>query len=224
MKSAMNKLLKGYAKFHNEVFPANRDAFSALAKGQSPHTLFITCADSRVVPNLITQTSPGEIFTVRNVGNIVPAFGEVMGGVSSAIEYAVAALGVERVVILGHADCGAMKALLFPEDVVHMKAVSTWLQQAAAALHIVKENSPELEGKALLERLTEENVVVQLNHLRTHPAVAARLRRNDIELHGWVYEICDGSVRAYDEETRQFESLPVPVDQELMGALVGHDR
>ena len=151
---------------------------------------------------------------MRNVGNIVPSFGEIMGGVSSAIEYAVAALEVEHVIILGHSDCGAMKALLFPEDVAEMKAVSTWLQQAHAALHVVRENSPQLEGKALLRALTEENVLVQIAHLKTHPAVAARLRRGNLVLSGWVYDIANGEVTTWDEEQRKFipllASIPEP--------------
>jgi len=209
----MNRLLSGYTKFREEVFPAHREMFAYLSGSQHPHTLFITCADSRVVPNLITQTDPGEIFTVRNVGNIVPSFGEIMGGVSSAIEYAVAALEVENVIILGHSDCGAMKALLFPEDVAEMKAVSTWLQQAHAALHVVRENSPQLEGKSLLRALTEENVLVQIAHLKTHPAVAARVRRGNLTLSGWVYDIANGEVTTWDEEQRMFIPLLASVPE-----------
>ena len=209
----MERLLAGYAKFRQEVLPAQREKYAELARGQNPHTLFITCADSRVVPNLITQTEPGEIFTSRNVGNIVPTFGELMGGVSSSIEYAVVALEVQHIVVLGHSDCGAMKALLFPDAIASMKSVSTWLAQAQGAIHIVRETRPGLEGKELLEAVTEENVLVQLDHLRTHPAVAAKLRRNEITLHGWVYDISSGTVRAWDAEARHFAPLPVQIPE-----------
>jgi carbonic anhydrase len=203
----MNRLLAGYRQFREIAFPKNKELFQDLGKGQNPHTLFITCADSRVVPNMIVQAEPGDIFTVRNVGNIVPAYGEIMGGVSSAIEYAVMALGVKNIIILGHSDCGAMKALLHPEAVSEMKAVSTWLMQAKAAKEIVYEMAPHAHGEELLRSVTEENVLVQISHLKTHPSVAARLRRGELELHGWVFDIATGECRAWNEAQRRFESL-----------------
>jgi carbonic anhydrase len=203
----VHRVLQGYARFRREVFPQQREMFADLSRAQRPDTLFITCADSRVVPNLITQTDPGEIFVCRNVGNIVPPFGEFTGGVSSAIEYAVMALGVGNIVVLGHSDCGAMKALLHPEKAASMRAVSAWLQHAHAATQITAENSSHLEGDELLRAITEENVLVQLDHLRTHPSVAARLRRGGLAVHGWIYEIARGEVRAWDPAQRKFFPL-----------------
>jgi carbonic anhydrase len=217
----MDRLLTGYARFRREIFPAQRERFSDLSRGQQPDALFITCADSRIVPNLITQTEAGEIFVVRNVGNIVPPHGEFTGGVSSAIEYAVIGLNVRHIVILGHSDCGAMKALLHPEKVASMKAVTAWLHHSQAALHVVRENCPDCTGDELLRAVTEENVVAQLDHLRTHPSVAARLRKGALQVHGWIYEIAEGRLSEWDAQAKGFAPLEEPDAEDVAHALVG---
>jgi carbonic anhydrase len=198
-------------RFQQEVYPRRRAAYRKLAQsGQKPHALFITCADSRVDPELITQSDPGEIFVSRNIGNLVPAYGEVLGGVSAIIEYAVAALQVSHVVVCGHADCGAMIGLLHPEKVSSFPTVKSWLRHADAALSVVRGRATPADEQAALNALIEENVLLQLNHLRTHPAVAGRLAQGSLGLSGWVYDIGEGSVRIYDEERRQFLSLISP--------------
>ncbi len=206
--ASLRRLLSGADRFGREVFPERRALFEALAQGQSPHTLFITCADSRVSPGLITQTGPGELFVLRNIGNIVPGYGEMLGGVSAAVEYAVAALGVAHVVVCGHTDCGAMKALLAPDAhrLDAMPTVRSWLQHAVAAERVAAALSPPEVGTDLTA-LVEENVRLQLTHLRTHPAVAAALAQNRIALHGWVYDIARGTVSVVDERTRGLISL-----------------
>jgi carbonic anhydrase len=204
---AMRRLLSGYARFRREIFPAQKERFSDLSTGQDPDVLCITCADSRIVPNLITQTGAGELFVVRNVGNIVPPHGEFTGGVSSAIEYAVTVLNVSHILILGHSDCGAMKALLQPETIASMKAVSAWLNHSQAAVQIVQENRPGCKGDELLRAVTEENVIAQLDHLRTHPSVAVRLRKGTLQLHGWIYDIGEGRLSAWDPDRRKFHPL-----------------
>ena len=204
----MKRLLSGAATFGREVFPERRALFTELAQGQSPHTLFITCADSRVSPGLITQTKPGELFVLRNIGNIVPGYGEMLGGVSAAVEYAVAALGVAHIVVCGHTDCGAMKALLDP-DAHHLDAMPTvrsWLQHAEAAERVADALSPPGEPPHL-DALVEENVRLQLTHLRTHPSVAASLARNTLSLHGWIYDIARGTVAVVDEASRSLIDL-----------------
>ncbi len=204
----MRRLLSGAATFGRDVFPARRALFAELAQGQSPHTLFITCADSRVSPGLITQTTPGELFVLRNIGNIVPGYGEMLGGVSAAVEYAVAALGVAHIVVCGHTDCGAMKALLDPEAhrLDEMPTVRTWLQHAEAAERVADALSPPGEPPRL-DALVVENVRLQLTHLRTHPSVAASLARNTLSLHGWVYDIALGTVSVVDEADRALITL-----------------
>jgi carbonic anhydrase len=205
----MSQLLDGVMEFQRKVFPDQRDDFARLAQAQKPHTLFIACADSRVVPELITQSQPGELFVCRNIGNIIPAYGEMLGGVSAVVEYAVLALGVGHIVVCGHSGCGAMKALANPGDraLEAMPTVTSWLRNAAAAHSVVSTLHPDLQGDAAVEALVEQNVLTQLGHLRTHPSVAAQLARGVLKLHGWIYDIGTGQVELIDELTRQ--TVPV---------------
>lgn len=205
----MKDLLEGVVRFQQEVYPAKRDLFARLAGKQTPRALFITCADSRVVPDMLTQCEPGDLFICRNAGNIVPSYGgSAMGGVSATIEYAVVALNIEHIVVLGHSDCGAMKGILHPEDVKHMPAVAAWLQHGDVARMMVEENYPDLDEDGQLRAIIEENVIAQVEHLRSHPSVATRLARNKISVHGWIYNIENGSVLAFDAEQGSF----VPLD------------
>ncbi len=201
----MIALLEGVRDFGDRVFPAKRALFDQLAAGQSPHTLLITCADSRVSPSMITQQPPGEIFVLRNIGNIVPAYGEMLGGVSAAIEYAVLALRVKHIVVCGHSDCGAMKAMRDPagSGLDQMPTVSSWLRNAAAAQAVCATLHPGLEGDAAVNALAEQNVLLQLDHLRSHPAVASAVAAGRLMLMGWLYDIATGRVGVFDGHTRQ---------------------
>ena len=216
----MLRLIDGYNRFQREVVAKRADFFEGLGRGQSPEALFITCADSRVVPDLITQSDPGDLFVVRNVGNIIPPFGDFIGGVSSAIEYAVMALEVRHIVVLGHSDCGAMKGTLHPEKVKAMPAVASWLRHAESARCVVEENHTHLktEGERL-QALIAENVLSQIDHLRTHPSVAAKTRRGTLELHGWVYDVATGRINAWDAGARQFLPLNRLAAEEPAAAL-----
>lgn len=206
----MEKLVEGFKKFQAEVFGAKRELFSRLSEGQTPRALFITCSDSRIDPTLLTQTEPGELFILRNAGNIVPSYGETMGGSTATIEYAIAVLGVKHVIVCGHTDCGVMRALLHPESVEDLPAVKSWMVQAETTRRIVRENYADLKGDDLLVTTIQENVRIQLDHLKTHPAVAVRLRRRTLTLHGWVYSIRTGDIWAYDEDKDAFVSLAEP--------------
>jgi carbonic anhydrase len=203
----MHRLIEGVAKFKREVFPGQEGLFQELADGQNPEALLITCADSRVVPSLITQCGPGDLFICRNAGNMVPPYGEVHGGVSATIEYAVCALNVEHIIVCGHSNCGAMQGILHPEKVADMPTVKTWLHHGEAARRVVRENYPNLSEETALEAITQENVVAQLANLRTHPSVASRLARGKISLHGWVYDIATSDVRAWDSQRHWFVPL-----------------
>ena len=205
----MEKLVRGLHAFQQEYFSDQRDLFERLAKGQSPETLFITCSDSRINPNLLTQTEPGELFIIRNAGNLMPAYGATNGGEGATLEYAVAALGVKDIIVCGHSHCGAMKGLLAPESVAELPAVASWLNQAETTRRIMKENYASLEGDKLLTATVEENVLVQLENLRTHPSVAAKLAKGQLRLHGWVYKIETGQVFQYDPKEGQFERLTI---------------
>ncbi len=205
----MNRLISGVRRFREHAFPQRSELFSELASGQDPHTLFITCADSRISPGLITQTQPGELFVCRNIGNVVPAYGEMMGGVSAVVEFACVALKVTDIVICGHSDCGAIKALLNPgsDELRRMPTVRSWLRNAEAARSVVEVLHPELEGEALTQALIEQNVRTQLGHLRTHPSVAAGLAQRNLTLHGWVYGIGSGVISMLDEASGEMVPL-----------------
>lgn len=206
----MDKLIEGFATFRKVTYPNKQRLFKKLGSGQAPHTLIITCADSRVVPEYFTASDPGEIFVVRNVGNIVPPYAQFVGGVSAAIEYAVVALGVKDIVICGHSDCGAMKATLKPGSTDGMPAVTAWLQHAQLARHVFEENFDDAaDDRPGLLALTEENVIAQLDHLRTHPSVAARLASGKLRIHGWVFDIEHADIHVYDAETRRFVTIEV---------------
>jgi carbonic anhydrase len=206
MDPVLDKLKQGILRFQTEVYPPNAKAYEdAASKPQQPSTLIITCADSRIDPELITQSGPGEIFVTRNVGNLVPAYGEMLGGVSAVIEYAVSALKVKHVAICGHSDCGAMKALLDPASLDSLATVKSWMRNAEAALSVANSLTQEGEEKLTkLRRLTEENVLLQLQHLRTHPSVAGAIARDALTLSGWVYEIGSGQVRISEDGDRKF--------------------
>ena len=203
----MNRLVEGFKKFQSQVFGAKRELFTKLSQGQEPRALFITCSDSRIDPTLLTQTDPGDLFILRNAGNIVPSYGGMLGGSTATIEYAVAVLGVKHIIVCGHTDCGVMKALLHPEKVEELPAVRSWVVQAEATRRIVRENHANLFGDDLLVATIQENVRIQLDHLKTHPTVAARLRRGSLTIHGWVYSIATGDMWAYDDQRDEFVSL-----------------
>ncbi len=211
----MQKLVQGIHHFQSSLFSSQRELFERLAKGQNPDALFITCSDSRISPNLITQTDPGELFIIRNAGNIVPAHGAANGGEGATIEFAVAGLGVQDIIVCGHSHCGAMNGLLHPESLKDLPAMTAWLSHAGATRRIMQEKYSERTGDALLTTTIEENVLVQMENLRTHPVVAAGLSQNKLKLHGWVYKIETGQVFAYDPERGQFlpvtEVSPAPV-------------
>jgi carbonic anhydrase len=203
----VEKLIRGIHHFQSKSFVPLQGLFEQLAKGQNPETLFITCSDSRIDPNLLTRSRPGDLFILRNAGNIVPPHGATPGGEAATIEFAVAALQVRDVVICGHSHCGAVKGLLEPETIASLPAVAAWLTHAETTRRIIQDNYSDLKDEHLLTAAIEENVLVQLEHLRTLPVVASRLVRGDLHLHGWVYKIETGQVFAYDPESGQFVAL-----------------
>ncbi|MDG6093793.1 carbonic anhydrase [Acetobacter sp. AN02] len=214
-RSSLISLLRGVEHFNSEVFPEKKELFSRLAEGQSPHTLLIACADSRVTPDLITQQDPGNLFIVRNVGNIVPAYGEALGGVSSAIEYGVMALKVSHIIICGHSNCGAMTALCSPDPskLDAMPTVRTWLKNAEAARAVAGALNSEDGGPPSVQSMSEQNVLLQIAHLRTHPSVAAALAREELIIQGWFYDIGTGEVLVLDEKTRKSISINEAIRQ-----------
>lgn len=204
----MDKIIDGVHRFRDNEYQQNREFFEQLAsKKQAPMALFITCADSRVNPNLITQTEPGDLFLIRNAGNIVPPYSAHAGGEIATIEYAVEVLGIRNIIICGHSQCGAMNALMEPSGLEHLSAVRSWCSHAEATRQIVRRKYQDLSPAQLALAATEENVLVQMNHLSTHPCVAARLASGQIHVYGWYYDIGTGQVLQYDQRLGRFEEL-----------------
>jgi carbonic anhydrase len=206
-QEALARITAGVAKFQTEIFPAQRELFERLRRGQDPLALFVTCADSRVNPNLVTQTDPGEIFIERNPGNMIPPYVEFVGGVTAGVEYAMLALNVPVIVVCGHTDCGVMKALLDPGEAHGMPGVQRWMSHGIAARDRMLQELPFARKEEQLTRLTEYNVLEQIKNIQTHPSVHKRLRYGEIEIRGWVYDIGSGSIREANPETGQFEPL-----------------
>ncbi|PAY21142.1 carbonate dehydratase [Rhodopirellula sp. SM50] len=215
----MQKLVDGIHRFQRELFSQDQQLFETLVEGQNPLALFVTCSDSRIDPSRLTQTRPGELFIQRTAGNIVPPYGSVHGGEAATIEYAVSVLKVRDIVICGHSHCGAMAGLLDPQSIEQLPAVKAYLEHAEATRRIVQENYGHLTDPDKRLTLTvEENVLVQLESLRTHPSVAAAIGRGQLKLHGWVYKFETGEVFAYNPDEAQFlplQDIALPVDAQV---------
>lgn len=211
----MHRLARGIHQFQRNYFASNRALFEQLAtSGQHPETLFITCADSRVVPNLITSAAPGELFIVRNIGNVVPRDVPEAGGVSAAIQFAVEVLEVENIIVCGHTQCGAIDALLHPERFEHLHHVKRWLANAYGVRDIVAQRYADRDPAALYWAAVRENVLYQLENLRTFPFVAERMDAGRLHINGWVFDIAKGEVFDYDPEREDF----VPLSQAAASA------
>ncbi len=213
----MNELLGRVFSFEKHVFPNESALYNRLASdGQSPKALMISCADSRIVPEHIIQAQPGDLFVCRNAGNIVPPHATQNGGVTSTVEYAVMVLGGRDIIVCGHSDCGAMKALSTNADLSAMPNVAAWLRHSHAAQMVCRASyTDDLSDAEKLRNMALENVVAQLAHLRTHPSVASGIARGEIALHGWYVDIHAGQVLGLDGSTGRFmplrEDEPMPI-------------
>ncbi len=202
----MQDIIDGFLKFQRNAFPERAGLFKDLANQQSPRALFISCSDSRLVPELVTQREPGDLFVIRNAGNIVPSYGPEPGGVSASVEYAVAALQVSDIVICGHSDCGAMTAIASCTCLDHMPAVAGWLRYADSG-RVVNEARQHASPQAKVASMVRENVIAQLANIQTHPSVRLALEEKRVALHGWVYDIESGCIEAFDGRTGTFVAL-----------------
>jgi carbonic anhydrase len=214
MDEVLEQLKRGVRKFQTEVYPQQAKLFAqAASEPQRPHTLFITCADSRVDPIAITSSQTGQIFLSRNIGNIVPVFGEMLGGVSAVIEFAVTSLKVRHIVICGHTHCGAMHALLKPETVESMPTVKAWLENAHSALDTAEalQSYPTTieTDDHMVDVLTEQNVLLQMRHLKTHPSVEDAIVERGLTLSGWVYSIRTGEVCVAEDGEETFRPVGI---------------
>jgi carbonic anhydrase len=203
----MERLIEGHKKFLADVFPRRRDQFHLLAESQAPEWLFITCSDSRVLPDLILGTGPGDLFITRNAGNVVPVTGNDVDGCTATIEYAVEVLKVKHAILCGHSDCGAMKAALDRRGLEKLPKASRWLQHVEAAFSHRQPLNPEDGAHAELCSLIRGNVVAQLLNLKAQPAVARASMDGRLLVHGWYYDILSGRIERFDENAKRFVPL-----------------
>ena len=200
----MQRLIEGHKRFLKDVFPARRSQFHLLAESQAPEYLFITCSDSRIVPDMILGTGPGDLFISRNAGNVIPVTSTDIDGTTATIEYAVEVLKVKYAIVCGHSDCGAMKAALHRQGLEKLPKASRWLHHVEAAFTHRQPLNPADGEHAELAALIRGNVVAQLMNLKVQPAVAKALAHSDLAVRGWFYDILSGRIEEYDENARRF--------------------
>lgn len=206
----MERLYKGIHRFQESYFKKEEDFFRRISERQTPEVLFITCADSRVDPNLVTQSKPGELFIVRNVGNIIPPYDAIKdkNSVAAAIEFAVLGLKVSDIIVCGHSNCGAMQALFKDEkDFAGMPHLRDWLKIALPVKNAVDEfyRGSHMESRQRIAE--EENILVQLKNIQTYPFVFEALEKGSLHLHGWHYKIETGRICAYNPNMNMFEEI-----------------
>tara|TARA_B100000035_G_scaffold122082_1_gene103825 strand:+ start:5288 stop:5896 length:609 start_codon:yes stop_codon:yes gene_type:complete len=202
----MQKLVNGYFQFKESGFKERKDLFENLSNSQNPEVLFITCSDSRIDPNLITQTEPGDLFVIRNAGNIVPPHTAEFDGIVASVEFAVVGLGVKHIVVCGHSNCGAMKGALNTSGLTALPKVKDWLNYCSEAVTVAQSKKGDSKSDEL-HSLTQENVLLQIRRLKQYPEISKRLTEGNIEIHGWVYEIGDGAIKYFDHEKHSFIEL-----------------
>ena len=218
----MHKLIMGIVDFHERLRPQYAERFRELAVKQTPDTLFITCSDSRVVPNLLASSHPGDLFTMRNVGNLVPpatADGLSVGDLSeaSAIEYAVLVLNVSNIVVCGHSECGAMRAVLAQKPSPNTPNLSKWLSNANTAAFQLNHEGALNAALEPHDQLSQLNVLVQIEHLMSYPIVRERATSETLHLSGWWFDIENGDIYVYERASRSFEVIDRPRADRLVG-------
>ena len=217
----MKKLIRGIVEFRRKVQEDYRESFGWLATGQSPDTLFIACSDSRVVPNTFASTNPGDLFVLRNVGNLIPPCGKQ--GVSTsdeseaaAIEFSVISLKVSDIIVCGHSECGAMQALLDNRNNIETPNLKNWLRHGDLALDQLKSGAVLDSTLSKQNQLSQLNVLLQIEHVKTYPAVSKRIKEGRLALHGWWFDIAKADVYAFEERLKRF----ILIDEEEAGRLL----
>jgi len=203
----MKRLIEGHKKFLAEVFPTRKSHFHLLAEGQAPEWLFITCADSRVLPDLIMGTEPGDLFISRSIGNVVPITSQDVDGVTATIEYAVEVLRVRHAIVCGHSDCGALKAALDRKSLENLPKARRWLDHIQAAFAYRQPLNVADGESAELASLIRGNVVAQMKNLQAQVPVRRAVEEGRLSVHGWYYDILTGRIEEYDEEQKRFVAL-----------------
>lgn len=211
----MKKLIRGIVEFRKNVQESYRQSFGQLAIGQSPNTLFIACSDSRVVPNTFASTNPGDLFVLRNVGNLIPPCDH--NGVSTsdeaeaaAIEFSVASLQVSEIVVCGHSECGAMRALVSGRNNVQTPNLKSWLRHGDAAIERLRAGVVLDYSLSEHNQLSQLNVLLQIEHVKSYPMVKKRIEEGSLSVHGWWFDIARADVYAYEDVFKKF----VLIDEE----------
>ncbi|KTD17395.1 carbonic anhydrase [Legionella jordanis] len=194
------KLILGFRKFQGSTFKEMESIFELLSLGQFPEVLFITCSDSRVVPTLIIDGDPGDLFVVRNVGNIIPPFATHNASSEAvAIEYAIKVLKVKHIIVCGHSGCGAMEGLMKPNIGQELPTLASWLKHSSSVIEHFKDK----QG-VQLEDVVKQNILAQIEHLKTYPVISNKLASQELAIHGWFYKIKSGEIHVYDENQKEF--------------------
>ena len=204
----MKKLIKGLHKFQKEVFSIQKNFFQNLAKGQTPEILFITCSDSRINPHLVTSADPGDLFILRNAGNIIPPYSNNTNGEAATIEFAVGQLKVKDIIICGHSYCGAIEATFNLDKIKNQPILKSWLENnILPTLNLVNKNYQTLDRESLLDILLQEHVLQQIENLKTYPIINQAIAENKLSLHAWIYKFEEGDIYSYNSQEGQFENI-----------------
>ncbi len=220
----MKKLIKGIVDFRRNLQPSYRETFARLALEQSPDALFIGCSDSRVAVNVFASTDPGDLFVVRNVGNLIPPCGKdgqstADESEAAAIEFALGTLNVSHVIICGHSECGAMQALSQGREKLKDRNLRSWLRHGEEGLTDLNSNSDLGKTLAKHNRLSQFNVLRQIEHLKTYPIIQERLKQGKLNLHGWWFELSRADVYAYEESLGKFMLFDEEESQRILARL-----
>ena len=203
------KFISGFKRFQESYFRADNALYDRLSKGQTPKTLVIGCCDSRVDPAILTGSAPGDLFVIRNVGNLVPPYepDSRRHGVSAALEFGVTSLGVEHVIVLGHSNCGGIAALMHPHGVEDGEFIAKWVGIAASAKNKILEELPNSSPEAQQKACEEAAVLVSLENLLSFPWIERRVAAGRLTLHGWYFDIEHVELLSYVPQTTSFEPL-----------------
>jgi carbonic anhydrase len=202
----MEKLVKGILEFRQKLLPTYREKFAHLALGQFPDTLFIACSDSRVVPNLFASTDPGDLFVLRNMGNLIPPFATAVNEATAeaaVIEFSLTTLPIANIIVCGHSECGAMQAVMSGIETLESPSLKNWLQHCCCK-SLVKTDESHCGHLPPHNQLSQMNVLQQMENLKTYPIIQKKLLNKDIIIHGWYFDIATGDVYAYEEALKRF--------------------
>lgn len=200
----MKKLIRGLHKFQTEVFPIQKDFFQKLTEGQEPEILFVTCSDSRINPTLVTSADPGDLFILRNAGNIIPPY-SIPSGEAATIEFAITQLKVQHLIICGHSHCGALDAAIHLNSFKNQRQLYAWIEEnVSPTLALIHKNYKELDATSLANILLQEHVLKQIENVKTHPVVMDAIDKNSLTLHAWIYRFEEGNIYSFNPHDEQF--------------------